>query len=94
MWQIAWKAERRGWFAQSTSVPGDILSGKYRGFDLFAGLTAPIFHGGTLTDIHKTITAGVLAKGLRTGDIYSEGTRKVGTREMGDAVVAALKAQR
>ncbi|MBI2316070.1 MAG: 3-isopropylmalate dehydrogenase [Betaproteobacteria bacterium] len=37
----------------------------------------------------------VLAQGLRTADIYSEpggaaGTRKVGTREMGDAVVAAL----
>ncbi|MDU5997789.1 MAG: isocitrate/isopropylmalate family dehydrogenase, partial [Pseudomonas aeruginosa] len=25
------------------------------------------------------------------GDIWSEGCRKVGTREMGDAVVAALK---
>jgi 3-isopropylmalate dehydrogenase len=35
----------------------------------------------------------VLAQGLRTGDIFSEGTRKVGTREMGDAVVAALRAQ-
>ena len=35
----------------------------------------------------------VLAQGLRTGDIHSEGTRKVGTREMGDAVVAALRAQ-
>jgi 3-isopropylmalate dehydrogenase len=32
----------------------------------------------------------VLASGLRTPDIWSEGTRKVGTREMGDAVVAAL----
>ena len=32
----------------------------------------------------------VLASGLRTGDIWSEGTKKVGTREMGDAVVAAL----
>jgi 3-isopropylmalate dehydrogenase len=32
----------------------------------------------------------VLASGLRTGDIWSEGTTKVGTREMGDAVVAAL----
>ena len=32
----------------------------------------------------------VLASGLRTPDIASEGTRKVGTREMGDAVVAAL----
>ncbi|ROR04108.1 3-isopropylmalate dehydrogenase [Delftia acidovorans] len=32
----------------------------------------------------------VLAQGLRTADIYSEGTTKVSTREMGDAVVAAL----
>jgi 3-isopropylmalate dehydrogenase len=35
----------------------------------------------------------VLTDGLRTGDIYSEGTQRVGTREMGDAVVAALKRQ-
>jgi 3-isopropylmalate dehydrogenase len=33
----------------------------------------------------------VLALGLRTADIHSEGTKKVGTREMGDAVVAALR---
>ncbi len=32
----------------------------------------------------------VLAAGLRTADIWSEGTTKVGTIEMGDAVVAAL----
>jgi hypothetical protein len=32
----------------------------------------------------------VPAQGLRTPDIYSEGTTKVGTREMGDAVVKAL----
>ena len=32
----------------------------------------------------------VLASGLRTTDIWSEGTTKVGTREMGDAVVAAI----
>ncbi len=32
----------------------------------------------------------VLAQGYRTGDIYQPGTRKVGTVEMGDAVVAAL----
>ena len=31
-----------------------------------------------------------LAQGLRTADIYEDGTQKVGTREMGDAVVAAL----
>ncbi|MCW8905458.1 MULTISPECIES: 3-isopropylmalate dehydrogenase [Sedimenticola] len=33
-----------------------------------------------------------LDQGLRTPDIYSEGTRKVGTEAMGDAVVAALRA--
>jgi 3-isopropylmalate dehydrogenase len=32
----------------------------------------------------------VLAQGLRTADIWEAGTRKVGTREMGAAVVAAL----
>ncbi|MDH4095422.1 MAG: 3-isopropylmalate dehydrogenase [Betaproteobacteria bacterium] len=32
----------------------------------------------------------VLGQGLRTADIYTEGCRKVGTQEMGDAVVAAL----
>lgn len=32
----------------------------------------------------------VLADGLRTPDIYSEGTQKVSTSEMGDAVVRAL----
>ncbi len=32
----------------------------------------------------------VLASGLRTADIWSEGTAKVSTREMGDAVVAAI----
>jgi 3-isopropylmalate dehydrogenase len=32
----------------------------------------------------------VLATGLRTADIYTEGCRRAGTQEMGDAVVAAL----
>ena len=35
----------------------------------------------------------VLEQGLRTPDIHSEGTTKVGTAQMGEAVVAALKAQ-
>jgi len=34
----------------------------------------------------------VLAHGLRTPDIYSDGTTKVGTAQMGDAVVKALAA--
>ncbi|PWW45954.1 3-isopropylmalate dehydrogenase [Melaminivora alkalimesophila] len=33
----------------------------------------------------------VLAQGLRTPDIWSEGTTKVGTQQMGDAVVNALR---
>lgn len=35
----------------------------------------------------------VLVSGLRTPDIWSAGTHKVGTKEMGDAVVAALAVQ-
>ena len=36
----------------------------------------------------------VLAHGLRTADIWSEGTSKVSTSQMGDAVVAALGHQK
>ncbi|MBL8327300.1 MAG: 3-isopropylmalate dehydrogenase [Rubrivivax sp.] len=38
----------------------------------------------------ESAVQAVLAAGLRTGDIWSEGTQRVGTREMGDAVVAAI----
>ena len=38
----------------------------------------------------ESAVKAVLAAGLRTGDIWSEGCRRVGTREMGDAVVAAI----
>ncbi len=41
----------------------------------------------------ETAVQKVLAQGLRTPDIYSEGTTKVGTAQMGDAVVKALAAQ-
>ncbi len=40
--------------------------------------------------IEKAVKA-VLSQGLRTPDIYSEGTTKVGTMQMGDAVVKALE---
>ncbi|MDG2002226.1 MAG: efflux transporter outer membrane subunit [Novosphingobium sp.] len=33
---------------QSSSNAGNLFSGRFTGFDLFSGLTAPIFHGGTL----------------------------------------------
>ena len=38
----------------------------------------------------ETAVKKVLALGFRTTDIYSEGTTKVGTSQMGDAVVKAL----
>ncbi len=38
----------------------------------------------------ESAVGSVLASGLRTADIWSEGTTKVSTREMGDAVVAAI----
>lgn len=34
--------------SQAAQAPGDLLGSNFRGFDIFAGLTAPIFHGGTL----------------------------------------------
>ena len=39
----------------------------------------------------ETAVKKVLAQGLRTPDIYSDGTTKVGTVQMGDAVVNALR---
>ena len=39
----------------------------------------------------EAAVARVLEQGLRTADIHSEGTTKVGTVEMGDAVVKALR---
>lgn len=41
-------------------------------------------------DAIEQAVSDVLDQGLRTGDIFSDGMRKVGTAEMGEAVVAAL----
>ncbi|MCM2313059.1 MAG: 3-isopropylmalate dehydrogenase [Steroidobacteraceae bacterium] len=38
----------------------------------------------------ETAVKKVLAQGYRTGEIYEPGTTKVGTKQMGDAVLAAL----
>jgi 3-isopropylmalate dehydrogenase len=43
-----------------------------------------------MADRVEQAVSKVLDQGLRTADIYSEGMTKVGTVEMGDAVVAAL----
>jgi 3-isopropylmalate dehydrogenase len=44
----------------------------------------------TAADRIEAGVKAVLSSGLRTADIWSEGTTRVGTREMGDAVVAAI----
>jgi 3-isopropylmalate dehydrogenase len=41
----------------------------------------------------ESAVSSVLESGLRTTDIASAGMRTVGTREMGDAVVAAIRAK-
>ncbi|RDE24466.1 3-isopropylmalate dehydrogenase [Motiliproteus coralliicola] len=43
-------------------------------------------------DLIEKAVSNVLDQGLRTADIYSDGMQKVSTREMGEAVVAALRA--
>lgn len=40
----------------------------------------------------ESAVRGVLAEGYRTADIHTAGTRRVGTREMGDAITAVLRA--
>jgi len=39
----------------------------------------------------QAAVSAVLSDGCRTADIFEPGSRKVGTREMGDAVVAAIR---
>ena len=48
------------------------------------------FYLGDAADRIDRAIADVLAQGLRTADIAQEGGRTVGTREMGEAIVAAL----
>ncbi len=43
-----------------------------------------------LADRIEKAVSNVLDAGLRTGDIYTDDMKKVGTKQMGDAVVAAL----
>jgi 3-isopropylmalate dehydrogenase len=45
---------------------------------------------GDVADAIEAAVESVLDQGLRTADIYTEGTRKVGTEEMGSAVADAL----
>jgi 3-isopropylmalate dehydrogenase len=48
------------------------------------------FELGADADLLEKAVDTVLADGLRTGDIMQPGMKKVGTKEMGDAILAAL----
>lgn len=48
------------------------------------------FDRGACADLLEKAVDAVLANGLRTGDIMQDGMKKVGTVEMGDAILAAL----
>jgi len=49
------------------------------------------FDLGDAADRIEKAIADVLDQGLRTGDIKQDGCKTVGTREMGDAIIASLK---
>ncbi|HVL00591.1 MAG TPA: 3-isopropylmalate dehydrogenase, partial [Dongiaceae bacterium] len=49
---------------------------------------------GRVADRIEQAVSTVLDQGYRTGDIYTEGTQKVGTAQMGDAVLSALRSQK
>ena len=57
----------------------------------FAMLLRYSFNLGADADLLEKAVETVLADGLRTGDIMQDGMKQVGTVEMGDAVLTALK---
>ena len=52
------------------------------------------FDRGDLADAVEHAVQNVLADGLRTADIMSEGCTEVKTAEMGDALIRSLQASR
>jgi 3-isopropylmalate dehydrogenase len=50
------------------------------------------FDMGDKADAIEDAVKAVLAKGLRTADIMQDGATKIGTEEMGDAIIEALQA--
>lgn len=87
-------AENRGLYEPSHGSAPDI-AGKGTANPLATILSAAMMLRFSLqqpqaADRIESAVQSVLAQGLRTADIWSEGTTKVGTREMGDAVVAAI----
>lgn len=63
--------------SQSGSDPGDLFKGHSNGFDLFAGLTAPIFHGGTLNAERRGAEAEARASAERYQQVLLEAFQQV-----------------
>lgn len=87
-------AENRGLYEPSHGSAPDI-AGKGIANPLATILSAAMMLRFSLqqpeaADRIESAVRAVLAAGYRTVDIWSEGTQKVSTREMGDAVVAAI----
>ncbi|MFZ2650970.1 MAG: 3-isopropylmalate dehydrogenase [Burkholderiaceae bacterium] len=90
--------DRRGLYEPVHGSAPDI-AGKDLANPLAAILSAAMmlrlsFDRGDLAAAIERAVRAALAAGYRTGDIAQAGTRSVGTREMGDAVVAALSGGR
>lgn len=64
---------------QSTSEPGRITSPKFNAFDIFAGLSAPIFHGGTLKANKRGAEAEARAAAARYQQVVTEAFGQVST---------------
>ncbi len=61
-----------GSVTQSTSEPGRITSNRFNAFDLFAGISAPIFHGGTLKAEKRGAEAEAQAAAERYRQVVTE----------------------
>jgi 3-isopropylmalate dehydrogenase len=74
-------------------IAGKGLANPLAGILSFAMCLRYSFERGTDADLLEGAVEDVLNEGLRTGDIMQSGMKQVGTRAMGDAVLAALGAR-
>lgn len=65
--------------AQSTSEPGNITASRFNAFDLFSGVTAPIFHGGTLKANKRGAEAAAQAAAAQYQQTVTEAFSQVST---------------
>lgn len=66
-------------FSQSNSALGKLFESGSNGFDLFSGITAPIFHGGTLKAEKRAAEADVMAAQANYRQVVVEAFGQVAT---------------